>query len=77
MKKPVSSVLAAFYLSSFSDVPSGPAQQAFVDEEPHYSTSESGSGRTVREEAVIPLRGLVENDRSVTMLQDVINGFRK
>lgn len=73
----MSAILAAYYLGGKQGGQIEPVIQGYADEEPRYSKAESDSGRTVREEAVIPLRGLVENDRSVTMLQDVINGFRK
>lgn len=81
LRKTYSSLLAACQLKLLSQRETRSNQETYIDEQPQYSKTgvdynARGDPTRVKEMAVIPFRGLMENDKAITDLQNVINRFK-
>lgn len=81
LQKPYLSVVSAVKLAVVSHQEAESNRQAYVNNNPQYTqtplvTNKMGQPTKMREEAVIPLGGLVENTHATFELQDLINSFK-
>jgi hypothetical protein len=80
-QKPFSVVLAGCKLAVICNRTAEASRERYIQEQPQYSQqgfqhNARGDPERITEQAIIPLRGLADNPRAASTLQDVINRFK-